>query len=127
MNRRIRTLGILIVTVSCASALYAQSDPSQLDPSNHDLGGSIAVPIDPAGFDPKKYEIPELAGSLPGTGSHLNEGALPRVLADYELITATLRQRITLFDGGLVARDPAREASSLAGAEGRGGATCLVP
>lgn len=101
MNRQI--VSVALVMLSSAMLSLSAQDAPRIDPASRDLGGSIAVPIDPKAFNPRKYEIPELSGSLPGTGSHLNDGKLPRVIADYALTSGKIQQRITLFDGGLVA------------------------
>ncbi|HVT04837.1 MAG TPA: hypothetical protein VHL58_15850 [Thermoanaerobaculia bacterium] len=102
MNRRILS-ATLVIFASSSLALFAQDATPALDPSFRDLGGSIAIPIDPKAFNPRKYEIPELSGSLPGAGTHLDEGRLPKVIADYAVVSGDIRQRITIFSGGLVA------------------------
>jgi hypothetical protein len=90
----------------------AQSPPIQEPP--HDisqveaapLGGAIAVPLpEKERRKLKKYEIPELAGARQALGSQLINGALPRPLVDYAAQEAAVRQRLSIFEGGLVVVD----------------------
>ena len=74
--------------------------------SDHDIGFAIAIPTpEQREIDPEKYEIPELAGCMPGTGSHLVDGRLPRPIADYRVRMKDVSQRISIFENGLVAME----------------------
>jgi hypothetical protein len=53
----------------------------------------------------KKYDLPELAGSRQALGSQLINGELPKPLVDYTETSGELRQRISIFEGGLVVVD----------------------
>jgi hypothetical protein len=66
------------------------------------LGGSISVPLPPQSRRRARYEVPELAGSRQALGSQLIDGALPRPIVDYIAQDATVQQRLSIFDGGLV-------------------------
>ena len=67
-------------------------------------GSAIAVPIPPdEQIDRRRYEVPELAGAEVARGSFLIEGRLPRPIADYSATMAGIRQRISLFENGIVA------------------------
>jgi hypothetical protein len=50
----------------------------------------------------KKYDLPELAGSRQAIGSQLIDGRLPKPLVDYFESSGELRERISIFEGGLV-------------------------
>lgn len=67
------------------------------------LGGAIAVPL-PERERKKlsKYDIPELAGSRQAVGPQRIDGRLPRPLVDFNINSAALYQRISIFEGGLV-------------------------
>jgi len=53
----------------------------------------------------RKYDLPELAGSRQAIGSQLIDGALPRPLVDYVEVSGEVRQRLSIFEGGLVVVD----------------------
>jgi hypothetical protein len=92
-------LGMLILSAS--SFAQAPRDITTVDPAPP--GTAIAVmPEDPR-IDPSKYEIPELAGATQAIGSQLIDGRLPRPLIDYWTRSAAVTERLTLFEGGLLA------------------------
>jgi hypothetical protein len=101
---------LLAATFSFALAvpLHAQTESPSEEPT-HDismvdpapLNGTLAIPI-PEEEDSKHYEIPELAGCLPALGTQLVNGQLPHPLMDYFVRTPAVRQRITIFESGLV-------------------------
>src|SRR3954454_10793117 len=103
--RRLPTFAVLLLA---AQTLAAQQQPP---PLTHDisqveaapLGGAIAVPL-PERERKKlsKYDIPELAGSKQAVGSQRIDGRLPKPLVDYSVATASLYQRLSIFEGGLV-------------------------
>jgi hypothetical protein len=70
------------------------------------LGGAIAVPL-PLNQKRRmrKYDMPELAGAHQALGSQLIDGRLPKPLIDYIAISGTVRERISLFEGGLTVVD----------------------
>src|SRR5258706_5920650 len=53
----------------------------------------------------RKYDLPELAGSRQALGPQLINGELPKPLVDYVEISGELRQRLSIFQGGLVVVD----------------------
>ncbi len=95
-------LQLIILPAALALLLpeaFAQSTPAEL----REEGTAISVPTPRLGyFSRRKYELPDLAGATPATGSQLIDGRLPLPLIDYRCDVAGLRQRLTLFEGGLV-------------------------
>lgn len=94
-----------------ALPLVAQQQQPPPPPPAHDismvdsapLGGAISVPLSEAQKKQlKKYEIPELVGSRQALGSQLINGELPRPIVDYVIRDATIEQRLSIFQGGLV-------------------------
>jgi hypothetical protein len=76
-------------------------DISQVDiaPTN----GAMSVPLPESQQRRlKKYEIPELVGSRQALGSRLIDGRLPRPLLDFKAFNGPVRQRLSIFEGGLV-------------------------
>src|SRR5437762_9499865 len=70
------------------------------------LGGAMATPLPEAQRKQlEKYDLPELAGSSQALGSQLINGELPQPLVDYFVRDATIQQRLTIFQGGLVVID----------------------
>jgi len=67
------------------------------------LGGAIAIPL-PERERKKlaKFDIPELAGARQAVGPQRIDGRLPHPLVDYNVTTADLYQRLSIFEGGLV-------------------------
>lgn len=98
-----------LLAVASALSLSAQvpdnvngtpHDISQVDPAP--IGGSIAVPLPPAQERRyKKYDMPELTGSRQALGSQLIDGQLPKPLVDFTVEDANVKQRLSLFEGGL--------------------------
>lgn len=69
-------------------------------------GGAIATPLPMQETRRlKKYDLPELAGSRQALGSQLINGQLPRPLVDYISVIGDVRQRLSIFEGGLVVVD----------------------
>lgn len=89
------TIAVLLV----AAPAFAQHDISQVEPAP--AGGAAATPI-PTRRGMKKYDIPDLAGAKQAIGPQLIEGRLPRPLVDYLAQEGALRQRVSIFEGGLV-------------------------
>ena len=70
------------------------------------LGGAISTPLPEAQRKKlEKYDLPELAGSTQALGSQLIAGTLPQPLVDYIVQAATIHQRLSIFEGGLVVVD----------------------
>jgi len=86
----------------CANAQTQPHDITQVDTAP--AGGAIAVPLPQSQAKRlKKYEIPELVGTRQALGSQLINGHLPRPLVDFRTFAGPVEQRISLFEGGLVA------------------------
>ncbi len=86
----------------CASAQTQPHDITQVDVAP--AGGAIAVPLPQEQAKRlKKYEIPELVGTRQALGSQLISGRLPRPLVDFRTFAGPIEQRLSLFEGGLVA------------------------
>jgi hypothetical protein len=108
-------LAVVLLATFLATPLLAQKKPtpnengvphdiSQVEPAP--LGGAIAVPIPPAQQRRmKKYDMPELTGARQAIGSQLIEGRLPRPLVDYIVQQSNVRQRLSIFEGGLTVID----------------------
>jgi len=70
------------------------------------LGGAISVPLPEAQRRKlKRYDLPELAGARQALGSQLIDGNLPKPLIELMAVESTVRQRISIFEGGLVVVD----------------------
>lgn len=98
--------GVAAVLLAIAPLVSsAQSTPETAPPVDFaPLGGAISVPLPSSREkDLEKYEIPELAGSRPASGSQLVGGELPLPLVDYTVRYPRVLQRITIFETGLVA------------------------
>jgi hypothetical protein len=86
---------VAMLPVIAVTSAFAQNPP--------DPGGAISVPLPPTDKqDPKKYEIPELAGAVPADGSQLVDDRLPEPIADYVVRVGQHEQSLTLFSTGLV-------------------------
>lgn len=83
----------------CALPALAQHDISQVEPASPGAAAATPIPMK-RGF--KKYEIPDLAGAQQAVGSQLIDGRLRKPLVDYVTAEASLEQRISIFEGGLV-------------------------
>lgn len=100
--RYLRELSILLVATLTPVSLSAQGHGiDNVAPAPP--GAGIAVPFDDPRVDPKKLELPELAGTRQALGSQLIDGRLPRPLIDYSAQVGAILQRITIFETGLVA------------------------
>jgi hypothetical protein len=70
------------------------------------IGGAIATPLPESQRRKlKKLDLPELAGARQALGSQLIDGALPRPGSDYVSSDGKVRERISVFEGGLVVVD----------------------
>jgi hypothetical protein len=84
-------------------------------------GMAISVPLpdlDARKF--RKYEVVELSGALPVGGSLLVDGQLPSVIVDYVTRLGTVRQRVSIFENGVVSIE-------LSGAGGKVEKKVLMP
>lgn len=89
---------LCLILPSLATAQQPQSE------SAPPPGSAIAVPLPPSDqIDRRRYEVPELSGAEVARGSFLIEGRLPRPVADYSATMAGIRQRISLFENGIIA------------------------
>lgn len=75
---------------------------SEPPPSAEQLGFMIAIPVPEERKHVEKFEIPELAGARPATGSNLVAGRLPRPLVDYLVKAGAVSQKLSIFENGLV-------------------------
>jgi hypothetical protein len=112
----------LAAATLAAATLAAQSQPPQTPPevrglapappeaTTHDitqvdpapLGGAIAIPLPERERKKlKKYDIPELVGTMQATGPQRIDGRLRRPLVDYSVSTAAVYERLSIFEGGL--------------------------
>jgi hypothetical protein len=79
-------------------------DISMVDDAGAD--GAISTPLPVNEMKRlRKYDLPELAGSRQALGSQLVGGELPRPLVDYIATSGPIRQRLSIFEGGLVVVD----------------------
>jgi hypothetical protein len=92
-------LPLTIAVLLLAAPAFAQHDITQVEPAPAD--GAASTPI-PTNRGMKKYDIPDLAGAQQAIGSQLIDGRLPRPLVDYVAQEASLHQRLSIFEGGLV-------------------------
>lgn len=101
--RRLSATALLVLLAAgSAPDARAQHDISKVEPAP--VGGAIAVPLPQAQQRRlKKYEIPELVGARQAIGSQLIDGRLPRPLLDLVVESNAIDQRISFFEGGLVA------------------------
>src|SRR5437763_12086384 len=104
------TLPIAVLLLAAAN-LPAQLQPPPPENPAHDitqvdvapLGGAIAIPLPEHDRKRlKKYDISELAGCRQAVGSQRIDGRLPKPLIDYSVTSATVFQRLSIFEGGLV-------------------------
>jgi hypothetical protein len=102
------------VLLFAVTPLLAQQPPPPADEPPHGiekvdpapLGGAIAPPLPESQRRRlKKYDIPELSGARQALGSQLIDGALPRPIIDFISMDAKVRERISFFEGRLVAID----------------------
>lgn len=89
------TIAVLLLT----APVFAQHDITHVEPAPAD--GAAATPI-PTRRGMKKYDIPDLAGAEQAIGPQLIDGRLPKPLVDYIVQEASLHQRLSIFEGGLV-------------------------
>lgn len=103
MNGRDILGWLLALLIGSAQQAHAQAprDISSVDVAPP--GTAIAVMPDDPRVDPSKLEIPELAGAMQALGSQLIDGRLPRPLIDYWTRSEAVTERLTLFEGGLLA------------------------
>src|SRR2546423_1077052 len=106
------TVNASVLLLLAAPLLAQQNQPQQEAPHGismvDDAGtdGAIATPLPIREMRRlKKYDLPELAGSRQALGPQLIDGELPRPLLDYIAISGPIRQRLSIFDGGLVVVD----------------------
>jgi hypothetical protein len=102
---------VILMAVASPALPENQAEPAPEADPTHDItmvdeapiGGAIATPL-PEKYRRrlKRYEIPELTGSKQAIGSQLIDGRLPKPLVDYSVRDTKVRQRISLFEGGLV-------------------------
>jgi hypothetical protein len=104
-----------------ATLALGQTTPPVAEPK-HDISMVETAPFDGAIATPlpqkqrrrlQKYDLPELAGSRQALGSHLVDGQLPKPLVDYIESSGEVRQRISIFEGGLVVVDLTSAAASI--------------
>lgn len=101
------------VLLFAVTPLFAQQPPPANEPPHGiemvdpaPLGGAIAPPLNEAQRRKlKKYDIPELSGARQALGSQLVNGALPRPIIDFISIDGKVSERISFFEGRLVAID----------------------
>jgi hypothetical protein len=102
-----RASAVLILFAFAIPAAAQEQTPPPHDITQVDTpppGGAIAVPLPE--HERKKlerYDIPELSGARQALGSQLIDGKLPRPLIDYVVREGEVEQRLSIFDGGLVA------------------------
>lgn len=107
---------LLLATLSLGQTAAPPVDPK------HDISMVETAPFDGAIATPlpqkqrkklQKYDLPELAGSRQALGSQLVNGELPKPLVDYIESSGEVRQRISIFEGGLVVVDLTSAAASI--------------
>lgn len=96
-----QAIGVLVLAVSTAGSLFGQGHGIE-SVAPAPPGTGISVPLDDPRVDPRKLELPELAGTRQALGSQLVDGRLPRPLIDYSARVDAYLQRITIFETGLV-------------------------
>lgn len=90
--------------MGCAAAVIALAVPSMAGET--EPGGAISIPLpDVSTRQFREYEVVELAGARPAGESLLVDGRLPAALVDYEAHLGSIRQRLTLFENGVVVVD----------------------
>ncbi|HYI10850.1 MAG TPA: hypothetical protein VEK57_17450 [Thermoanaerobaculia bacterium] len=91
----------LLAAVLLSSALpaLAQHDITSVEPATP---GSVAATPIPTRRGMKKYDIPDLDGAQQALGSQLLDGRLRRPLMDFFNSEREIRERISIFEGGLV-------------------------
>lgn len=90
----------------CAAALIALAVPIPSLAGDPEPGGAISIPLpDVTSRQFREYEVVELAGARPASESLLVDGRLPAAVVDYESHLDSIRQRLTLFENGVVAVD----------------------
>src|SRR5688500_848794 len=86
-----------------AAAVFAAPQEGTPDLRDTSPGDAISIPIPTSRMlDLQRYEIPELAGAEVARGSYLVNGKLPRPVADYIASMAGIRQRLSIFENGVV-------------------------
>lgn len=66
-------------------------------------GTAISVPLpDLDSRKYRRYQVIELAGAMPVDGSFLVDGRLPEVVVDYVSQLGKVRQRVSIFENGVV-------------------------
>src|SRR5687768_1290255 len=92
-----------VVIASCFAAAAFAAPQERPDLRDVSPGDAISIPIPTDRMlDLQRYEIPELAGAEVARGSHLVNGKLPRPVADYIASMAGIRQRLSIFENGVV-------------------------
>lgn len=93
-----------VVGASClAAAVFAAPQEGTPELRDTSPGDAISIPLPTSRMlDLQKYEIPELAGAEVARGSYLVDGKLPRPVADYVASMAGIRQRLSIFENGVV-------------------------
>lgn len=95
MTTRTTALALAAVLLPLFAAAQSDSPPP---------GSVISLPNpDLPAIQLERYEIPELAGAKPVTGSFLIDGRLPRPLIDYGAKAPGIIQSVTIFEQGLIA------------------------
>lgn len=93
----------VVVASFLAAAVFAAPQEGTPDLRDTSPGDAISVPIPTSRMlDLQRYEIPELAGAEVARGSYLVDGKLPRPVVDYVASMAGIRQRLSIFENGVV-------------------------
>jgi hypothetical protein len=112
------SVALLLLAMIAAAPLTAQVSPASPaatappagDPP-HDASGVDGVGLGSAIATPlpmqerrrlQRYEIPELSGARQAIGSQTIAGELPKPVADFIIHSGIVKQRLSLFEGGLV-------------------------
>lgn len=96
MHARTVAVSLLSILLPLNAAGQSQSSPTA-------PGTVISLPNPdlPATYL-ERYEIPELAGAMPATGSMLVDGRLPRPIIDYVANANGIFQSVSIFENGLL-------------------------
>lgn len=95
MTTRTTALALVALILPLIAAAQSDSPPP---------GSVISLPNpDLPQLQLERYEIPDLAGATPVTGSMLVDGRLPRPLIDYGAKAPGILQSVTIFEQGLIA------------------------
>lgn len=97
MSLRLETIMACAAAITLALPSLAQTP---------EPGAAISIPVpDVSSREFREYEVVELAGARPASESLLVDGRLPAAIIDYDSYLTPLRQRLTLFENGVVAVD----------------------